>query len=128
MIRSGAGWLLSALLCTACDGEQYVNPGTVELVITDTSSGMQRVNRCNYVPVLQGSHVVFRYQVEDGLKATLFATRDEVSVGFEPADGTTPFRISSEDLAANLEPETGSAPDGYELTLRPGCKPDGEYR
>lgn len=120
--------LLPALLCSACDGEQYVDPETVQLIITDTSSGMDRVNRCNYVPVLQGSRVVFRYEIEDGLKATLVATRDEITVGFEPPDGTEPFRITAEDLAANLDPEGGSLPEKYELELLPGCKPTGAYR
>jgi hypothetical protein len=120
--------LLPALLCFACDGQQYVNPETVQLIITDTSSGMDRVNRCNYVPVLQGSRVVFRYEIEDGLKATLFATRDEITVGFEPEDGTTPFFITAEDLAAKLPPERGEPPEGYALSLLPDCKPTGDYR
>lgn len=120
--------VLLAGLALGCDGQQYVGADTVELVITDAATDKQRVNRCHYVPVLQGSRVVFRYEIESELKATLFVTRDEVRVGFEPSDGTEAFHIDTEDLADMLQPDSGQAPDGFEVSLRPGCEPTNEYR
>jgi hypothetical protein len=131
MKRISLSLLLVSLLGAGCDGQQYVSADTVQLLITE--SNVDRVNRCQYVPVLQGSRVVFRYEIEDELKATLFVTRDEVRVGFEPSDGTTEFRLTTEELA-EVDPDdtspsgAGEPPAGYEVRLRPGCKPDDEYR
>jgi hypothetical protein len=59
--------------------------------------------------------------VEDDLKATLTATHDAVTVGFDGAADT--FKVS----AAELNDGTQVAPDppaGYTVELSPGCTPD----
>lgn len=113
--------LLSALLLLACDGQQYVSPDTVHLVITEDSSSLEVVNRCNYVPVLLGSTVKARYGVDDDLKATLTITHDAVTVGFDGAADT--FKVSATELAdgTQLAPDP---PAGYTVELSPGCTPD----
>ena len=113
--------LFSALLLLACDGQQYVSPDTVQLVITKKSSTSELVNRCNYVPVLLGSTVKARYLVEDDLRATLTVTRDAVTVGFDGAADT--FKASTTELADGPQ----SAPDppaGYSVDLSFGCTPE----
>ena len=113
--------LCGALLLLACDGQQYVSPDTVQLVITKDSSGLRLVDRCNYVPVLLGSTVKARYVVEDELKATLTITPDAVTVGFDGAADT--FKVSAGELAdgALTAPDP---PAGYTVELSPGCTPD----
>jgi hypothetical protein len=113
--------LLGALLLLACDGQQYVSPDTVQLVITKDSSSLRLVDRCNYVPVLLGSTVKARYVVEDDLKATLTITPDAVTVDFDGAADT--FKVS----AAKLDDGTQTAPDppaGYTVELSPACTPE----
>ena len=113
--------LLGALSLLACDGQQYVSPDTVQLVITKDSSSLRLVDRCNYVPVLLGSTVKARYAVEDDLKATLTIKPDAVTVDFDGAADT--FKVS----AAELADGTQTAPDppaGYTVELIPGCTPD----
>ena len=113
--------LFGALLLFACDGQQYVSPDTVHLVISKDGSSQELVDRCNYVPVLLGSTVKARYEVEDELRATLTITHDAVTVGFDGAADT--FKVS----AAELADGTQSAPDppaGYTVELSPGCTPD----
>jgi hypothetical protein len=113
--------LLGAFLLLACDGQQYVSPDTVQLVITKDGSARELVNRCNYVPVLLGSTVEARYEVEDGLKATLTITHDAVTVGFDGVADA--FKVSAADLAdgAQFAPDP---PAGYAVELSPGCTPD----
>jgi hypothetical protein len=113
--------LLGALLILACDGQQYVSPDTVHLVITKDGSTRELVNRCNYVPVLLGSTVKARYEVDDELKATLTITHDAVTVGFDGVADT--FKVSAAELAdaAQLAPDP---PAGYTVELSPGCTPD----
>ena len=65
----GIAWLMPA-----CEDRQYVSPDTVSLSITNDDTGVERVNRCNFIPVLLGSEVKARYQVEGDLKATLTIT------------------------------------------------------
>jgi hypothetical protein len=113
--------LLGALLILACDGQQYVSPDTVHLVITKDGSTRELVNRCNYVPVLLGSTVKARYEVDDDLKATLTITHDAVTVGFDGVADT--FKVSAAELAdaAQFAPDP---PAGYTVELSPGCTPD----
>ena len=59
--RSG---LLGLLCLVACDGQQYVSPDTLALSITKDSTGSERVNVCNYVPVLLGDRVDVTYVVD----------------------------------------------------------------
>ena len=118
--------MVSAL---ACDGQQYVSPQTIALVVSDDATRSQRVNRCHFVPVLLGSQVKFRYVVASGLRATLTLTRDEVAVEFEGAAGTEAFRVYTSDM--EVEGTRLSAerpPEGYSVELESGCTPDGEYR
>jgi hypothetical protein len=113
--------LLGVLWLSACDGQQYVSPETVQLVIVKEGSARELVNRCNYVPVLLGSTVKARYVVEDELKATLTITHDRVTVGFDGAADT--FRVAVTDLAdgALFAPDP---PAGYTVELSRGCTPD----
>lgn len=111
----GMLWLLG------CDGQQYVSPDTVHLVITKDGSPTELVNRCSYVPVLLGSMVKARYEIEDDLKATLTITHDRVTVGFDGAADT--FKVSAAELADGslFAPDP---PSGYTVELSPGCTPD----
>lgn len=119
--------LLSGALLLGCDGQQYVSPDTVALVVTDDGTQMQRVNRCQYIPVLAGSRVVFRYEVDGELKATLIIDRDEVRVAFEPEGVADTFEVDAEDLTDNQRFTADSPPDGYQVELVAGCTPDDEY-
>jgi hypothetical protein len=112
--------LFGALLLSACDGQQYVSPDTVQLLITKDGSTLQLVNRCNYVPVLLGSVVKVRYVIEDDLKATLTLTRDAATVSYD--DGAEPFKVSASELADGdqIDPQP---PPGYAVTLSLGCTP-----
>lgn len=109
---------ISALLVVcACDGQQYVSPETVALVVTNDGTNVQRVNRCHYVPVLLGSEVKARYRVEDGLHVTITVTRDGPSLAFDD-DGRDlgPFD--------ELEPQLEYRSQSYTIALRPDCTPD----
>jgi hypothetical protein len=121
-------WVALSLWLLACDGQQYVSPDTVALVITNDDTGVTRVNRCNYVPVLLGSQVKWRFVVEDDLKATITITRSAVDVGFEGHDGEAePFHVATEEL--DTDPSNAhyaeSPPDGYTVALHGGCTPSG---
>jgi hypothetical protein len=118
-------WLYGALLAAAgCDGQQYVDPGTVRLLITDQSTSVARVNRCNFVPVLLGSEVKSSYVVEGDLSATLTVTRDSVTLEFEgAAEPQDPFVIETKDLQQSGT-SADNAPRGYSVELSSGCTPD----
>ncbi len=118
---------LGAALALGCDGQQYVNPDTVALVVTDDATQLQRVNRCQYIPVLAGSRVVFRYDVDGDLRATLVIDRDEVRVAFEPQGSAETFEVDAEDLTETQGFTADSPPDGYQVELVAGCTPDEEY-
>jgi hypothetical protein len=120
--------VLAAALLFGCDGQQYVNADTVALVVTDDATQLQRVNRCHYIPVLAGGRVVFRYEVDDELRATLAIDRDEVRVVFEPEGVAEIFEVDAEDLSEDQRFTAESAPDGYVVELVAGCTPDDEYR
>jgi hypothetical protein len=115
-----AAALFGALLASACDGQQYVSPDTVQLVVTKDGSTRELVNRCNYMPVLLGSVVKARYVVEDDLKATLTITRDAAVVSFD--DVAEPFRASASELAAGVQ-SAPNPPTGYTVDLSSGCTP-----
>ena len=116
--------LLGALCLVACDGQQYVSPDTLALGISKDSTGTERVNRCNYVPVLLGDKVESRYVVEGDIKATLTITRDSFTVAFEGTrDPVDPFVVPATDLKDG--PQTApTPPPGYTVTLSLGCTPD----
>lgn len=118
---------LGATLALGCDGRQYVSPDTVALIVTDAATNMQRVNRCQYIPVLAGSHIVFRYEVDDELKTVLAISRNEVRVTFEPEGAADPFEVDAEDLTESQSFSVDSPPSGYEVELIAGCTPDDEY-
>lgn len=116
---------LFALL--GCDGQQYVNPDTVRLVIVNDSTGVTRVNRCNYIPVLLGSQVKARYTVEDDLKVTITITREEVELSFQdPSRDHDPFVVPAETFEeGDLTLQAEAPPDGYTVTLSSvACTPD----
>jgi hypothetical protein len=110
-----------ALVCAcACDGQQYVSPDTLALVITNVTkedAHVTRVNRCHYVPVLLGSQVKARYSVEEGLHATITITRDTRSVVFDD-DGTDLGPLDEED--PNLEYRGRR----FSVVFRSDCTPD----
>ena len=110
----------------ACDGQQYVSPDTVGLVITDDETDAVRVDRCNYVPVLLGSQVKWRYEIQGDLKATITITRAKIEVTFEGDDGEAePFTISPKDFEdGDTTFVADYPPDGYTVRLSSGCTPD----
>lgn len=118
--------LLLACFAQACDGQQYVSPDTVALVISNDATGVERVNRCNYIPVLLGSQVKARYTVESDLKATITITREEVALTFEdPGREHEPFVVPSDTFEdGDLTLQVDSPPDGYTITLGTPCTPD----
>lgn len=120
--------LPAAVAALACDGQQYVNADTVALVVTDETTQLQRVNRCHYVPVLAGSRIVFRYEIDDELRTTLAVTRDEVRVTFEPDGAADLFAVDAEDLGEDERFTAEAPPSGYRVELVAGCTPDDEYK
>ncbi|RYZ10285.1 MAG: hypothetical protein EOO73_01545 [Myxococcales bacterium] len=116
--------LVLGLGALGCDDPQYVNPDTVALVVTNDSTGIQRVNRCHYVPVLLGSQVKARYVVEDELRATITLTRDELSLLFEdggaPVAGLTSPSLNFAEEAREL---MESPPEGFTVELVSPCTP-----
>ena len=68
--------LLLSLALTGCDGRQYVSPDTVGLVITNDETGVTRVDRCNYIPVLLGSRIQWRYTIDFATDGTFAARAD----------------------------------------------------
>jgi hypothetical protein len=114
-----------ALFASGCDDPQYVDPDTVALIVTNDSTGVERVNRCHYVPVLLGSEVKARYLVEDELRATITVTREDVSVIFEDAgEEVASFVVDSDTFASAAKEEAPDPPPNYTVTLRSPCTPD----
>lgn len=118
--------LLLSLALTGCDGRQYVSPDTVGLVITNDETGVTRVNRCNYIPVLLGSRIQWRYTIEGDLKATVTITRAEIEVTFEGDSGEAqPFTLRPKDFEDEATSFTAdNPPAGYTVRLSSDCTPD----
>jgi len=115
--------LLGPLWLVACDGQQYVSPDTVALSISKDSTGVERVNVCNDVPVLLGDEVQATYAVEGELAAALSVTRDSVRVTFSGSAPVDPFVATITDLKDG--PQTDSTPPpGYTVKLSLGCTRD----
>jgi hypothetical protein len=114
-----------ALVClVGCDGQQYVSPDTVALVVTDTASGVERVNHCHYVPVLLGSEIEARYVVKGELGVTIRLTRDDVRVDYaEPGQVYASYQVETEQLEGTVSLTDEGAPDGYRVELSSPCTP-----
>ena len=113
-----------ALLALACDGQQYVAPDTVALVIKKDSTGVERVNHCHYVPVLLGSTVEEEYLVEGQLRATIHITRDLVSVTLNEAGSpVTELVVEALRFEGQALETAPSPPSGYTVQLSSPCTP-----
>lgn len=99
MTRKAGYWCLLlgvSLAALGCQDRQYVSPDTVLLSITDKSTDMERVHRCNYVPILLGGEVKARYVVEGELKATIAIDREHVTLSYEGSgELPQPWSLSS---------------------------------
>ena len=122
------GYLLLSVALFACDGQQYVSPGTVDLSISNDKTGVERVNRCNWVPILLGSEVKARYVIEGDLKATISVTREDIDVTFEGEDTGESLHVSPKELdactpdfCAGTLTANGAT---YSVKLDSGCTPD----
>lgn len=116
---------LAGLLALGCDDPQYVNPDTVALIVTNDSTGVERVNRCHFVPVLLGSQDKARYLVEDQIRATLTLTRDSVSVSFEDAGvEIANVAVDSRELAGETRVPIDDGPAGFSAELVSPCVPE----
>ena len=112
------------LAAVGCDGQQYVSPTTVRLLVTDESTSVVRVDDCDYVPVLLGSEVKSTYAVEGDLSATLTLTRDAVTLEFDGAtEQERPFVVAPADIQRSGT-TAENAPRGYGVELATGCAPD----
>lgn len=117
-----------------CLDQQYVSPDTVSLSITNKDTGIELVNRCNYIPILLGSEVKARYGVEDDLKATIAINREKVIVTYEgSAELPQPWALSSklfeEDVSCtqgqdDCSQDPVTLPDGfnYFVVLKSRCQ------
>ncbi len=118
---------LALVSLTACDDQRYVNPDTVRLTISSDNSGSMLVDSCHYVPVLLGSQVEARYDVDADLTAALTITRSEVTVTFSgTAAGVPAFRADPKEFVDNGVTVAEDPPPGYSVDLRSGCTPDDE--
>jgi hypothetical protein len=119
-------WLAAcslALLALGCEDQQYVSPTTVSLSITNLDTGEERVNRCNYVPVLLGSEVKARYAVEDDLKAVISLTRETVTVSFEGGSQLPdPWVVDSSEFEDKNSLEAETPPENYQVVLSSPCE------
>lgn len=119
---------LSCCLLLGCDSQQYVDPDTVALIVTENDSGQQRVNRCHYIPVLLGSQIKFRYEVDADIDVTLTITRDEVDVHFDEGGFGESSVVDTSDLTDTQTIAIDWASELYVAELVAGCTPDDEYR
>lgn len=127
-IRSAFAYaaLVLSLGALGCEDQAYVSPNTVSLSITD-SDGIERVHRCNYIPILLGSEVKARYAVDDDLKAVIAITRDEITLTFEPPAGDPWVEESSQfqdKLSAPIRMKT--PPSKHVVELDSFCKADSD--
>lgn len=113
-----------AFAALGCDDTQYVNPDTVALIVTNDSTGIERVNRCHYIPVLLGSQLKARYVVEDELRVTLTLTRDELDLLFEDAGRPVEqLTLPSQQFAEEAHEVAESPPTGFTVELDSPCTP-----
>lgn len=106
-----------------CQDQQYVSPDTVSLSITNKDTGVERVNRCNYIPMLLGGQVKARYVVEDDLKATITINREHVTLSYEGSgDLPAPWVLSSKFFEEkntctqgqdDCDPDPATLPDSF---------------
>lgn len=116
--------IAAALGALGCDGQQYVSPDTVALVVTEDATGQQRVNECQYIPVLLGSRNLSRYAVDDALRVIVDITRDEVTLSFEGTpELVEPFRVPSERFDGAAQETLPAPPAGYSAALSSPCTP-----
>jgi len=112
------------LITLGCDGQQYVSPDTVALVVKNANSGAERLNRCHYIPVLLGSEVQADYVVENQLRASITITRDLVSVTFKDAGTEVAVQEADTLLFEGQASETlDNPPSGYTVELSSPCTP-----
>jgi hypothetical protein len=117
--------LVLAALTLGCDGQGYVNPETVRLVISHDNTSSQLVDECNYVPVLLGGLVKAEYPVDGALVATISLTRSAVTVSFSGVDPSpAPFEVAPQDIRSDSSTLADDPPAGYTVELRSGCAPD----
>lgn len=115
-----------------CQDQQYVSPDTVRLSITDTRATpmLERVNRCNYIPVLLGDMVKTRYVVNADLKAVIAITRENVTVSFEgvlPDDEVLPepWPVDSSKFRDKMGRESLDPPlENFDVVLTSPCVVD----
>jgi hypothetical protein len=116
--------LTFAAMC-GCDGQQYVSADTVALTITNDSTGIERVNRCHFVPVLLGNQVKARYRVEDEIRATIVIDRQNVTVTFDGTDEPVPpLEVSASRFEETTSELAESPPEGYTVELSSPCSPE----
>jgi hypothetical protein len=120
--------MLFGCLELGCESQQYVDPDTVALIVTESEGGRQRVNRCHYIPVLLGSQIKFRYEVDADIDVTLTITRDEVDVHFEGGGFSERSVVDASDLTDMQTTAIDWASEQYVAELIAGCTPDDEYR
>ena len=112
-----------ALFALGCDGQQYVSPETVALVIS-TEGGAQRLNDCRYIPVLLGSRSSSHYTIDSRLEVRLDITREEIDVSFASVgEELEPFRVPSSLFEGSATEEAPAPPTGYTVALRSPCTP-----
>jgi hypothetical protein len=122
----------------ACQDQQYVSPDTVLLSITDKSTDIELVHRCNYVPILLGGEVKARYVVDGDLKATIDIDREHVTLSYEGSgDLPQPWSLSSKLFEGentctqgqdDCDPDPVALPDdfNYFVVLSSPCKIDSD--
>jgi hypothetical protein len=116
---------LSLALLLGCQDQQYVSPDTANLSITNLDTGTERVNRCNYIPVLLGNEVKTRYVVEGSLKAVISLTRDKITVSFEGASNLPDaWTVESSKFREKFAESSDTPPDNYDVQLSSQCKVD----
>jgi hypothetical protein len=116
---------IAFMLLLGCQDQQYVSPDTANLSITNLDTGIERVNRCNFIPVLLGNQVKTRYVVEGSLKAVISLTRDKVTVSFE-GEGhlPDPWTVESSKFREKFAESSDTPPDNYDVRLSSQCKVD----
>jgi hypothetical protein len=116
---------IAFVLLLGCQDQQYVSPDTANLSITNLDTGIERVNRCNFIPVLLGNQVKSRYVVEGSLKAVISLTRDKVTVSFEgEASLPEPWTVESTKFREKFAESSDTPPDNYDVRLSSQCKVD----